>query len=36
MVGHCWLSREVYEVTGEELYKNWTIELSRGIVKAGG
>ncbi|MFR8311636.1 MAG: hypothetical protein ACLVBP_04335 [Ruminococcus sp.] len=27
--------REVYEVTGEELYKNWTIELSRGIIKAG-
>ena len=34
-VGSTLAFREVYEVTGEELYKNWTIELSRGIVKAG-
>lgn len=34
-VGSTLTFREVYEVTGEELYKNWTIELSRGIVKAG-
>ena len=33
-VGSTLAFREVYEVTGEELYKNWTIELSRGIVKA--
>ena len=34
-VGSTLAFREVYEVTGEEVYKNWTIELSRGIVKAG-
>lgn len=34
-VGSTLAFREVYEVTGEELYKNWTVELSRGIVKAG-
>ena len=34
-VGSTLAFREVYEVTGEELYKNWTIELSRGIIKAG-
>ena len=34
-VGSTLAFREVYEVTGEELYKNWTIKLSRGIVKAG-
>lgn len=34
-VGSTLAFRKVYEVTGEELYKNWTIELSRGIVKAG-
>lgn len=34
-VGSTLAFREVYEVTGEELYKNWIIELSRGIVKAG-
>lgn len=26
---------ELYEITREEIYRNWTIELSRGIVRAG-
>lgn len=27
--------RQVYEMTGDETYKQWMIELSRGIIKAG-
>lgn len=27
--------REIYDITGEELYRKWTIELSRGIIRAG-
>ena len=28
-------SRLLYAITGEEKYRQWTIELSRGIIKAG-
>lgn len=34
-VGSTLAFRELYEITGEEIYRNWTIELSRGIVRAG-
>ncbi|RGG77961.1 hypothetical protein DWW82_06595 [Clostridium sp. AF17-2] len=34
-VGSTQAFRELYEITGEEIYRNWTIELSRGIVRAG-
>ena len=34
-VGSTLAFRELYDITGEEIYKKWTIELSRGIVKAG-
>ena len=34
-VGSTLAFRAVYEATGEELFRNWTEELSRGIVKAG-
>lgn len=33
-VGSTLAFRELYEITGEEIYRNWTIELSRGIVRA--
>ena len=34
-VGSTLAFRELYEITREEIYRNWTIELSRGIVRAG-
>lgn len=34
-VGSTLAFRELYEITGEKIYRNWTIELSRGIVRAG-
>lgn len=34
-VGTTLAFRELYEITGEEEYKKWTVELSRGIVRAG-
>lgn len=34
-VGRTLAFRELYEITREEIYRNWTIELSRGIVRAG-
>lgn len=34
-VGSTLAFRELYEITGEEIYRNWMIELSRGIVRAG-
>ena len=34
-VGSTLAFREVYNVTKEDLYRKWTVELSRGIVKAG-
>lgn len=34
-VGSTLAFRELHEITREEIYRNWTIELSRGIVRAG-
>jgi lantibiotic modifying enzyme len=34
-VGSTLVFRELYDITGEEIYKKWAIELSRGIIKAG-
>lgn len=34
-VGSTLAFRLLYQITGEEKYRDWTIELSRGILKAG-
>ncbi|MDY5576120.1 MAG: lanthionine synthetase LanC family protein [Lachnospiraceae bacterium] len=34
-VGSTLVFRELYDITEEEKYKQWAVELSRGIVKAG-
>lgn len=34
-VGSTLVFRELYELTGDETYKKWAVELSRGIIKAG-